>query len=601
MLHQPPAARDRSDAAPSGPAAAASAALIRATERVPRLCLVLLCLLLWLPGFFTIPPGDRDESRFAQATRQMLDSGDYVRIRFGEEERNKKPAGIHWAQAGAVRLGEALGLGDRSEIWLYRVPSLLGALLAVLATQHLGRALVGRRAAFAGAALLAASLVLVAETHIAKTDAALLATVTVAMGLFGQAYLRPRRRGFTAWQAAGFWLALGAGVLLKGPIAPMVALLAGVTLYFADGRSAPWLRALRPGWGVALMLLVAAPWFVAIGIATEGRFFTQAIGGDMLSKVGSGEEKHWGPPGYYLLTFGIAAFPGGWLVLRALPGAWRGRARPATRFLLAWIVPSWLLFEAVATKLPHYTLPVFPALMLLAGAWAMDPLRAAPPRWLARLADAGLAAIALGLALAAPGLPWYLAHRLDPVALLALPAAALLLWAGFAAARRGAWGRGALAVALLAAPLYAVLLEGVAPRLQAIWIAPRLAAALRALPGGAPDITQEMHDAGAVFRRQFRAAALDGLRGAALVRLPAATGETMTERQVQARRQVATALDVLGGPGGAAGSCVWHVVGLECSVRESPRRASGNVPVPDSASRSAASAPSTRCVAGLAA
>ena len=81
-------------------------------------------------------------------------------------------------------------------------------------------------------------------------------------------------------------------------------------------------------------------------------------------------------------------------------------------------------------------------------------------------------------------------------------------------------------------------------------------------------ITQEMHDAGAVFRRQFRAAALDGLRGAALVRLPAATGETMTERQVRARRQVAAALEVLGGPAGAAGSCVWHVVGLECSVRE---------------------------------
>ena len=81
-------------------------------------------------------------------------------------------------------------------------------------------------------------------------------------------------------------------------------------------------------------------------------------------------------------------------------------------------------------------------------------------------------------------------------------------------------------------------------------------------------ITQEMHDAGAVFRRQFRAAALDGLRGAALVRLPAATGETMTERQVHARRQVAAALNVLGGPSGAAGSCVWHVVGLEFSVRE---------------------------------
>jgi hypothetical protein len=96
-------------------------------------------------------------------------------------------------------------------------------------------------------------------------------------------------------------------------------------------------------------------------------------------------------------------------------------------------------------------------------------------------------------------------------------------------------------------------------------------------------ITQEMHDAGAVFRRQFRAAALDGLRGAALVRLGVSTGETMTERQVQARRQVAEALDVLGGPNGAAGSCVWHVVGLECSVREwAMRRGWGGRSVPAS-------------------
>lgn len=469
--------------------------LVRATERWPRLCLILLCLALWLPGFFTLPPGDRDESRFAQATRQMVETGDYVRIRFGEVERNKKPAGIHWAQAASVHAVEALGLGTRNDIWPYRVPSLLGALLAVLATHHFGRGLVGRRAAFLGAALLASCLVLVVETHIAKTDAALLASITVAMGLFGQAYLRPA--GFTARQAAGFWLVLGLGVLLKGPVAPAVPLLAGITLAVAD-RGAPWLRALRPGWGVPLMLLAAAPWFVAIGIATEGRFFAEAVGGDMLAKVGSGEESHWGPPGYYLLTFGIAAFPAGWIVLRALPAAWHARAWPATRFLLAWIVPVWLMFEAVATKLPHYTLPTFPALMLLAGAWAMDPLRERPPRWLAWLASAGFVAIAVSLALLAAGLPYALTRgvEVEPVALLALPAAGLLLWGAFAARRgedwaggaagRSRWGRAGLAAAVLAVPLYAVVLEGTLPRLQPIWIAPRVAAALRALPGGAP-------------------------------------------------------------------------------------------------------------------
>ena len=278
----------------------------------------------------------------------------------------------------------------------------LGALLAVLATFHWGRALVGRRAALLGAAMLASSLVLVAEAHIAKTDAALLATVTAAMGLFGLAYLRPG--AFTARQAAGFWLLLGLGVLLKGPIGPMVPLLCGITLAVID-KEAPWLRALRPLWGVPLMIAAAAPWFVAIGIATEGRFFEQAVGGDMLSKIGSGEEKHWGPPGFYLLSFGIAAFPGAWIVLCALPSAWRDRLNPPTRFLLAWVVPSWLVFEAVQTKLPHYTLPLFPALMLLGAAWAMDPVRRLPARGWRWAGVAALVGVAAGMAIAAQGLP----------------------------------------------------------------------------------------------------------------------------------------------------------------------------------------------------
>ncbi|MFC7607927.1 ArnT family glycosyltransferase [Teichococcus aestuarii] len=267
----------------------------------------------------------------------MVDSGDYVRIRFGEEERNKKPVGIHWAQAASVQAVEALSLGHRGEIWPYRLPSLLGALLAVLATHHWGRALVGRRAAFLGAALLASCTVLVVETHIAKTDAALLATVAAAMGLLGRAYLAPG--AFTARQAAAFWAVLGISILLKGPIGPMVALLAGLTLVVAD-RAGGWLRALRPLWGVPLMLGMAVPWLVAIGIATEGRFFAEAVGGDMLSKVGSGEEAHWGPPGYYAATFALAAFPAAFLVLRALPTARRDRMNPGTRFLLAWAAPT---------------------------------------------------------------------------------------------------------------------------------------------------------------------------------------------------------------------------------------------------------------------
>ena len=82
-------------------------------------------LISFLPGFFNIPPVDRDEARFAQATKQMIESGDYIDIRFQDEVRYKKPVGIYWLQAGVVRAAEALGVPQaRSTIWLYRIPSL---------------------------------------------------------------------------------------------------------------------------------------------------------------------------------------------------------------------------------------------------------------------------------------------------------------------------------------------------------------------------------------------------------------------------------------------------------------------------------------------
>jgi 4-amino-4-deoxy-L-arabinose transferase-like glycosyltransferase len=449
--------------------------------RRPRLWLSLLCLLMWAPGLFSLPAGDRDEARFAQASRQMVESGDYVRIRNGEVERNKKPVGIHWAQAGIVHTLEAVGLPARGWIGSYRLASALGAWLAVLATFSLGRALVGRRAAFLAAAMLSATLLLVVETHIAKTDAALLASVVAAMGLMGRAYLAPQT--FSARAALGFWLALGAGVLLKGPIAPMVPLLAGLTLYGVDRgwrNGAPWLRVLRPGWGVPLMLACSLPWLVAIGIATEGRFFAQALGDDMLNKVGSGEEAHWGPPGYYVLTFGIAAFPGAFLVLRGLPGAWAARMRPGTRFLLAWAAPTWLLFEAVATKLPHYVLPAWPALFLLGAAWACDPLRRVGPRWLGWLGWAALFGTGIGLAVASVALPLVADGRVSPVGLLAVPVVGVLLWAVWRAARVGEWARAGLVAVLLAVPLYWVVLGGVLPHLAAPWVSPRIAALVAA-------------------------------------------------------------------------------------------------------------------------
>lgn len=81
-------------------------------------------------------------------------------------------------------------------------------------------------------------------------------------------------------------------------------------------------------------------------------------------------------------------------------------------------------------------------------------------------------------------------------------------------------------------------------------------------------ITPQMHEAGCIFRTLFRSAAIDGMSTSQLIRLAGATADRISNRQLEARRRVAEALDALGGHGSPAGSCVWFVVGLEFSVRE---------------------------------
>jgi len=182
------------------------------------LILIAICILAWLPGLLLLPPMDRDESRFAQASKQMIESGDYVDIRFSTVPRYNKPVGIYWAQAAATRL---LGHPPYNQIWTYRLPSLIGGILAVLLTYWCARSFASRESAFLGAALLALTVALSVEAEIATIDAFLLATVVAAQGFLLRLYLRARERlertpSLTVALAA--WAAVGAGVLLKGPV-----------------------------------------------------------------------------------------------------------------------------------------------------------------------------------------------------------------------------------------------------------------------------------------------------------------------------------------------------------------------------------------------
>ncbi len=330
--------------------------------------LVALALICFLPGFFQVPPIDRDEARFAQATKQMLESGDYVDIRFQDEVRYKKPVGIYWLQAVVVNTAEALGQQQaRTTIWLYRLPSLAGAVGAVLLTYWTALAFISRRGAVLAAMMMASSILLGVEARLAKTDAMLLLTVLAAMGAMARVYLRERRSPgeATDWQMPViFWTALAAGVLLKGPLIVMFVGLAAATLAIAD-RSARWLLALKPLPGLAWLLLLVLPWFVAIVSRAGDSFFVASIGQDMLAKVGGSQEAHGAPPGYYFVLFWLTFWPGATLAAMATPMVWKSRREPGAQFLLAWLVPSWIVFEAVVTKLPHYVLPLYPAIAIL--------------------------------------------------------------------------------------------------------------------------------------------------------------------------------------------------------------------------------------------
>jgi 4-amino-4-deoxy-L-arabinose transferase-like glycosyltransferase len=444
--------------------------------RRPAAALLLLCLISWLPGFFTLPPLDRDESRFAQASKQMIETGDLVDIRYSTGFRYKKPVGIYWLQAAATKLA---GTPPFNRIWTYRLPSLLGGLIAIFFVYWCGRTFASPPTALLAAALMAVTLLLNVETRIATTDAVLFATVMAAESALVRFYLAARENRTPPGLRVALlcWAALGIGILIKGPVIVAVLALTVVPLSLWD-RDWKWMRAMRPVWGIALTLAIALPWMIAIAVTSHGVFYQQSLGHDFAAKVMGGQETHGAPPGYYLALASLTLWPA---TLFLLPGIGFGivnRGRPAVRFLLVWAAANWVMFELVPTKLPHYILPVYPALVLLGALWATQPEGAdlKRERWL-RYAAVLQFAFALAAFVAAPIiLPEKFGDVSSPILVTGACTGAL---AGIAALafflRRSNIAAGACAV-LSAVVFYATLAAGTAPHLEHIWISPRAAA-----------------------------------------------------------------------------------------------------------------------------
>jgi 4-amino-4-deoxy-L-arabinose transferase-like glycosyltransferase len=232
------------------------------------------------------------------------------------------------------------------------------------------------------------------------------------------------------------------------------------------------------------MLAITLPWFIAIGIVSDWQFYRLAVGEDFLAKVGGGQERHWGPPGFYLVTFWLFFWPA---TLVATGGAalwlWRGRRRRRALFLLAWIVPFWLVLEAVPTKLPHYAMPLFPAIAMaaawilreavLSGQLRLRSYRQGTGLWLV-IATAQLAFLIFLYAYfwTAPASWWLLPLGLGAIAFALLTARSA--WSGY-------FGVGVASALVTAICLYTAGFRYVLPSMDRLWISRETAVAVAAL------------------------------------------------------------------------------------------------------------------------
>lgn len=388
--------------------------------------LVALCLVVYLPGFFALPPVDRDESRFAQASRQMfesvalppamrdsaLHSGGLVIPKVQGRDRLNKPPLIYWLQAASAAVFTA-GRPLLDSIWMYRVPSLLAAIAAVLLTWRLGTSMFDSRTGRLAAALLACCPLVAWEARQARADMVLLALNTAAMlalwhvwndGRDGET-ARPRDAagsGRARWVwAMAFWLSLALAILTKGPITPLVAALTVFALCVVSRRWR-WLLDLRPLAGVLIVAVVVGPWVYLIGERVGWSVYLETITNETLGRVASSREGHWGPPGYHTLLLAVLFWPGSLMTAAGIAlafrqglvrtagesGGWLTRLRSLHSghapylFCLCWIIPAWIVFELIWTKLPHYTLSLYPAIALLSAraVLAMDARMIAVPR-----------------------------------------------------------------------------------------------------------------------------------------------------------------------------------------------------------------------------
>ena len=448
------------------------------------------CGLVYCVGLERVALFDRDEPRYAQTSRQMVQSGDWVVPRLYDEPRTAKPVFIYWCQASAMKV-----LGDR--VFAARLPSVLAMVATlILVAGFVGREAGYRRAMWTTLVLGTSALVVAWSARVCLTDAVLLLWITVAQVCL-----------YWVWRGSGTWTvvivmsaAIALAGLTKGP--PVFAVM-GMTILAlwgigktvgerdAERGASP---AAKWGWGkvlvaIAVIVVIVAPWVVLLNQRAP-KFLGHTVSHDVIRRILEPLEQHSGPPGYYLLSIWGTFFPWSLFLPMALVLGWRHRRLPLVRFALAWVVGPWVLFEFVQTKLPHYLLPCFVPLAFLVADGIVRCLRGQYPDFQSRGFGFARSAWAIGVLVIAVA-PWMAVRKFEgaPVGatvawtILGLAYAIVVTWLFLRKRERDAVV--AMALGMLAAMLIAF--GWYLPRANYLRLPLRVAEVLRRDGGAAPD------------------------------------------------------------------------------------------------------------------
>jgi 4-amino-4-deoxy-L-arabinose transferase-like glycosyltransferase len=339
---------------------------------------VVVSLFLYLGA---APLFDVDEGAFSQATMEMFQRGDFLSTYLNGIPRYDKPILVYWLQAACV-----LVLGPNE--WAFRLPSAICATLWCWVVFLFARTSYGVNAGLAAAACAATSVGVFIIGRAATADALLNLLIAAAM-FSAWLYLQ---RGERKW-LYGLFAAMALGVLAKGPVAVLVP--GAVTFVFCLLRKdfKTWLRMVFDWRGIALFLLIAAPWYAVI-LYKEGWAFVEGfIMKHNVQRFSQPLQSHGGSLVYYFPVVLVAFLPHTGLFVRIflkLKTLWKDDLQC---FLLLWFAFVFVFFSLSGTKLPHYVLYGMSGMFVLIGLQATQ----APSRWWAAVPVALFFAFLLAL------------------------------------------------------------------------------------------------------------------------------------------------------------------------------------------------------------